>query len=370
MKKTIFVMTAMIAALTSCDLSSTVDGPTQTTTPVAVASVPRVFLMGQDFTAKKAVLERVSNDSVLAKDLKDWTASDVILAASGDSLYVLNRKAGTVTGFTHGDPSKVFLDVQMTGPKDATGGANPYAVARIGNRLWVACYASPYLKAVDIPTQKLVDSIDLSSYSFAGASSPNVVDVHAVNGSLVATLGRLDGWNPGDSSLVLVLDPSTKKATKRLALPWKNPYGISWEGDTVFVACVGKWATDDYSDIVKDGGLAMVVLSTGVVKSILSEQTAGANIADVVAVSATKVFVGFGHADFSTTLASVDLATGIVGTTVPGIASVAALAWTGKSLWVAEQNAAKPALYRLDANGTVLGKVVTTLAPGSIAVLP
>lgn len=368
MKKTFFVAIAAAALLASCDLSSTVDGPGQTTP--APTATPRIFLMGQDYTTKKAVLERVSDDSILAKDIKDWTTSDVILAALGDSLYVLNRKAGTVTGFTHGDPSKVFLDVQMTGSGDATGGANPYAVARIGGRLWVACYGSPFLKAVDLSSQKLVDSIDLSSYAYTGTKNPNTVDVHAWNGSLVVTMGRLNGWNPGDSSLVVVLNPSSKTATKRLALPWKNPYGISWKGDTLFVACVGKWFTDDYSDIVKDGGLAMVLPTSGVVKSILSEETAGANITDVEAVSSTKAFVGFGHANYSTTLAPVDLSTGAVGTSVTGVKSVAALAWTGKLLYVAEQDAAKPALFKVDVAGSVLGKVVPTLAPGSIAILP
>lgn len=359
------------AMMTGCEMAGTIVTPNDTATKIVAIATPRLFLMGQDYATKKAVLEKVSSDSVFSAGLKDWTSSDVILDAQGDSLYVLNRKTGAVTGFAHGDLSQPFVDVQLTGPKDdAFSGANPYAVARIGGRLWVACYGSPYLKAIDLASQKLVDSIDLSGWAFSGQASPNTVDVHAWNGKLAVTLGRLDGWDPGDSSLVLVLDPSTKAVEKRMALPWTNPYGISWSGDTLLAACVGKWTTADYSDILKDGGLAMVVLSSGTVKSVVSEQSANANITKAVMAPGGKAFVGFGHADYSTTLALVSLADGSVGSDVAGIKNVTDLAWSGTVLWVAEHDAKAPAVYRLDASGAVKGKVTTTLAPGSLAILP
>lgn len=365
----------LAAALSGCVFDSTVASdpapiPSAPATPGA-AKATRLFVMGQDFTAKKAVLDAVGADGSFAADLKDWTTSDVILAAEGDSLYVLNRKLGTVTGFTHGDLSRNFLDVRLTAATDdPTSGANPYAVAKVGGRLWVACYGSAFLKAVDLSNQKLVDSIDLSGFAHPGTTNPNQIDVHVWNGKLVVTLGRLDGWKPGDSSLVVVLDPTTKGVAKRIALPWKNPYSVSWKGDTLLVACVGKWTTDDYSGLELDGGLALVDLASGIAKPVVSELAAGENITIVKAVGGGRAYVAFSDASYASTIASVSLADGKIGAKVPGIRSAAGFAWTGSDLWVANQDKTAPAVVHLDSTGAVVGKKSTTLPPGSIVLLP
>jgi hypothetical protein len=319
----------------------------------------KIFSMGSKYDNNGGIgaLDRIS-DSVAA-NIKTWPTSDIVLGADAGVLYVIQRINGVVTGFQGGDVTKPTLDINVG------GGANPYAVSSLSGKLWVACYGSRYLKAVGLSSKTLVDSIDLSAYSDVGDSQvvPDMIDVKVWNGKLAVVLGRLNGWKPGDATLVLVIDPTTKHVDKRIALPWKNAYGAAWSGNQVLVACVGSW-----NDLT-DGGLALVDLNAGTAKALLSEKTAGGNISMAAFGPSGKAFVGVTDANYNASALVVDLATGALGAKVSGTANVGALAWDGTQLWVGDHNDAAPMLLRVDAAGNVLGKVPTTLAPGSMAIL-
>jgi hypothetical protein len=172
----------------------------------------------------------------------------------------------------------------------------------------------------------------------------------------------LNGWNPGDSTLVLVVDPATKNV-KRIALPWKNAYGAAWSGNQILVACVGSWSD------TTDGGLALVDLAAGTSRALLSGETAKRNISMAAFGPSGKAIICVANAKGVGPARLLDLASGALGATIPGSTNVGALAWDGSQFWVGDHNDAAPALLRVDASGDTLGKVHTTLAPGSIAIL-
>ena len=325
----------------------------------ATAGSGKVFSMGSKWSADggNAALDRISTTK--AESIKSWANSDVVLSADAGVLYVLQRSKGVVTGYLGGDvTTSPTLDVNVGVD------ANPYAVTSLSGKLWVACYGSSFLKAIDLSSKALVDSIDLSMYSdLADAQTiPFMIAVHAWNGKLAVVLGRLNGWNPGDSTLVLVLDPATKNV-KRIALPWKNAYGASWNGNQVLVACVGSW-TD-----TTDGGLALVDLAAGTTRALLSGETAKRNIAMAAFGPAGKAIVCVANAKGVGPARLLDLASGTLGATIPGSDNVGALAWDGSQFWVGDHNDAAPVLLRVDASGDTLGRVNTTLASGSLAIL-
>jgi hypothetical protein len=358
MNKHWLILFATGFALSGCTLDSVVsdDGSGS-----GASTGSKIFALGTKYSSDggTAALDRVSNDTTLAKGLKTLATSDAVLDRdSGNGiLYVINRGAATVTGFKSIDPSQVSLDVNVG------NGSNPYAVAVLSGKLWVACYGSAFLKAVSLSSQKLVDSIDLSAYADVAdrQTNPYAFAVHAWNGKIAVVLGRMNGWKPGDSSLVLVVDPTTKAVEKRIALPWKNAYGAAWSGDKLLVACVGVWGA-------LDGGLVEVDLSTGAAKALLSEATAGFDITAVAFGPGSSAYVGlYKSADYTTSVWTANLSAGGLGAKVSGDADVGSFAWDGSHLWMGTTTST---LRRATSTGAVLNTFSTTLSPTSLAVLP
>jgi hypothetical protein len=362
MKKSPLLAFAASLALSGCvfDSSTTNSGSKD-------ATGSKVFVLGTQYSDAGgiAALDRVVGDTAISKAVLNLTTSDAVLdrdSANG-ILYVLDRSKGTVTGRKASDLSQVVLDASVGGD------ANPYAVARLSGKLWVACYGSQYLKALDVSTQKLVDSIDLSAYADTKdtQSVPQTFAMHAWNGKIAVVLGRLKGWKPGDSSLVLVVDPSTRQVTRRIALPWKNAYSADWSGDRLLVGCTGAWTTDDYSAMVLDGGVALVDLAAGTVRGLATEQDAGGNIAAVAFGPSGSAYVSISDASYANSVRTLDLSSGALGAKVSGSASVSSMAWSGSTLWMGTESST---LLRATASGTVLDTLQTTLPPTALVLLP
>jgi len=356
MKQHLTLLLAAGLALSGCVFDSS-SGNSATGSASTTGS--KVFALGTDYTNNASALDRVSNDTAMAKGLVTLATSDAVLdrdSASG-ILYLINRSTAVVTGYNSSDVSKPTLDVSVG------SGSNPYAVAPLSGKLWVACYGSPFLKAVDISTQKIVDSIDLSAYADTTGQNKNpfALAVHVWNGKLAVVLGRLNGWVPGDSSLVLVVNPSNGSVEKRIALPWKNAYGAAWSGNKVLVACVGSWGT-------LDGGLVEVDLSTATATALLSESTAGSDISGVAFGPGSTAYVGlYKSSDYTTSVWSASLSDGSLGTKISGNASIGSFAWDGNHLWLGTGSST---LLRATSDGTVLNTFVATLSPTSLAILP
>jgi hypothetical protein len=244
--------------------------------------------------------------------------------------------------------------------------ANPYAVASLSGKLWVACYNSSYLKAIDPSSQKVVDSIDLSAYADTkdGQKVPQAFAVHAWNGDLAVVLGRLDGYDPGDSSIVILVDPSSKQVQKRIALPWKNAYAAAWNGSHVIVACVGSWG-------VLDGAVVEVDLSAGTSKTMVTENALGGDAEMVAFGPSGEAFVGIYDAStYDVSVRTLNLSSGVLGPKVSGTVDVGTFSWDGSDLWLGSASASTPEVIRTTASGSPIDTVKTTLSPISILVLP
>lgn len=359
MKSSHFLAAAIALLTTGCvfDSSNSSGSDNQ---PAAAGR--KLFVMGQLYSdaGGTGALDRVGSDSAVAVGIKTWPTSDVILGSDSTGLYVIERANSVVTRYDSGDLSRRGFQVNVG------DGANPYAVAPLGGKVWVACYGSAFLKAIDPVAGRLVDSIDLSGYSDLadGQKIPFAVDVHAVGSKLAVTVGRLNGWNPGDSSLVVVVDPSSKQVEKRIALPWKNAYGVSWSGNQALVSCVGAW-----SDL--DGGIVSVDLQAGTARKLVSEQDLGGDAVKAEFGPSGRFFVGVSDpAAYTVAVHVADLETGAKGAKISGSANVGGLAWDGSGLWLGDMSKTAPRVVRVDATGAVQWSHATTLPAGSLALVP
>jgi hypothetical protein len=320
-------------------------------------STGNVFVVGADYTNGAAALDRIDTVSSL---LTNWPTSDVVLDSAAGVLYAIQRTKGVVTGYQGGNIAQVTLDVNVGTDAD------PYAVSLLSGKLWVACYGSSYLKAIDPSSQKVVDSIDLSAYADAkdGQKVPQALAIHAWNGDLAVVLGRLDYPKPGDSSLVLVLDPASKTVLKRIALPWKNAYAADWSGSQVLVGCLGSWG-------VLDGAVVEVDLSAGTSKTLVTENALGGDAEMVAFGPSGEAFVGVSDTStYDVSVRSLNLSSGVPGPKVSGTVAVGTFSWDGSDLWLGSASASTPEVIRTTASGSPIDTVKTTLSPTSILVLP
>lgn len=326
-----------------------------------------LYVLGQQYGAwpdpGTSRLARVHDGAISNLPLGEEIAtSNTAISAADGVIYLINRDDGEIIGLRNGDPSDVVFN------ENVGLGTNPYSVTALDGRLWVARYDSRSLLALDAKTGAAVDSIDLASHAVAADSIPHVISAKAWNGKLVAVVARLNGWKPGDSALVLVIDAKTHAVDKRVALPWKNAYGAALEGDRIAVACMGAWRSASVTG--NDGGLAVVDLAQGKVTLSVSGDALGGDPSQVAFSSSAKVWASLDNKYPLTRVVPVDVASGAVGNPVAGATAVGSIAWDGTSLWMGNNDEARPYVLRVDASsGTILDSLRNAIPPGALAVL-
>lgn len=329
--------------------------------PLPDSSRPGVFVLGQKYGANGGS----SLQKILDSQLVDATPSEGMPAhsntrismASG-TLFLFDGNTGTATGFGGGDVKNVVFDENLG------SSSNPYAAAAVGDRVWFALYGSAKLRGISTADGSSKE-IDLSGFNEKTAAVPYAMGVVAWNGRLVAVLQRLDkSYKPtADSSLVLVLDPSSGSVEKRIALPFRNPYDIDLRGDLLALGCTGGWASNT------DGGLVVVDLAAATVTKSVTASDIGGDPASVAFVSDDRVWVGADMGYPVSKALPVDLSSGKTGTAFPGADAVLDLAFDGTSLWVANHDDGAPFVHEIDpSSGASRNRYQTQLAPGFLKV--
>lgn len=344
-----------VLALAACDNTLS---PAETPSYV----LPGIYVLGQKYgDAGSSSLQRIAGGSIA-----DATPSRGMPAHSNtgidvvDSvLFVLDRTAGTATGFLLGGTfSSPILD------QNVGSSSNPQNIAKIDGRNWVARYGSASLIGFKAGTSNM--EIDLSSYDEKTASVPYAMAVKAWNSRLVVVLQRLDAsYSPADdSSLVLVIDPTSREVQKRIALPFQNPYDTDLRGDILALGCTGGWSSST------DGGLVLVDLAQGVVTKSFPATDLGGDPSSVAFASNDRVWAGIDLGWPNTKARPVDIASGAIGSAFEEATAVADLAFDGTSLWIANHDDDAPYVYEIDpATGSKKSRHTATLAPGALKIL-
>ena len=346
---------ALLALVSGCDDT--------TSTPAAdPGKAGDVYVIGQKYGAGgSSSLDRIRDGALSSVALAKIPAhSNTGIAADGGIVFFLDKTLGVVTGFAGGDPSNVVLDVNV----GAT--SNPYDVAVLSGKAWIARYGSSSLLAVDLATGKASDSIDLSSYGNGTAPVPNMMAVVRWNSKLVVPVQRQDAdFNAAESSLVLVVDPTTRKVERRIALPFGNVYDVDLRGDRLALGCVGGWSSNT------DGGLAIVDLSTGTVTKSIPSTVLGGDPAAVAFTADDVVWATVeGEAYPASKARSVTLSTSKPGDLFEAASAAADVAFDGRDVWVANGDDANSFVYRVDpATSKSTLELRATLAPRGLLVL-
>lgn len=214
------------------------------------------------------------------------------------------------------------------------------------------------------PVSDEVETLDLSRYiaSEGGKTgkAPGILGFASWNGHLFAPLQRLGSdWKPLDTSLVVEIDPASRKVVRSIALPLKNPYSMKRAGSKLYLACVGAWTDASYQNVL-DGGVVEVDLSTGATKVLARESELGGNVSDMQMVG-EKLYVVVSTSWPNSHVAVVK--SGAVVDTLPGIDLAGGMQANGKNLFVAVR-ADKPFVAVVDpASDSIVGKMSTAIEP-------
>jgi hypothetical protein len=222
--------------------------------------------------------------------------ADNALSASGDTVFLMERTLGVVTGFTGGklEDGKVFLNAQ------AGKGSNPYQTAVAGGKAFVTRYNLPSLLILD-PSKidgGARDSVDLSAYAASAlkdssGAAPGMDAVVAYGGNLYVTVQRLTGYKAQDTSKVLVIDRATRKVVKEIPLMYRNPIAAKALGKFLYVSCVDGYGT-------QTGGVERIDMEKGEsAGSVVAEDALQADVSDFVPVTDAKGYVIYTN-DFAT----------------------------------------------------------------------
>ena len=216
--------------------------------------------------------------------------SDNFADTADGKVFLFDHATGVVTGFTGHVPNQnVTFNVQA--------GSNPYDIAISNNRAFIPRYNSKSLLVLDA-TQLgggIRDSIDLSAYvshvpSDTAASTPNMAWVTAYNGYVFVALQRLDytGYQARDTSLIVVINASTRQVTSTIPLHFKNPIAAH--------VVNGMWYVAGISNYDQSGGVEKIDLSgKSNLGSIVTAQNLNGDVFDFVSTGAHS-----GYAAYST----------------------------------------------------------------------
>ena len=235
--------------------------------------------------------------------------SDNGVIFDGGRVYLFDRTTGVVTGFTGSVPGQnVVFDVQ-TGAN-----ANPYGIAVLNGKAYIPRYNSKSLLILDASLLGggIRDSIDLSAYSKDTATfAPRMSSVTVSGGYVFVTLQRLSAnYSANDTSLVVVINASTKAIEKTIPLRFRNPLSTSVQGDFLYVTGIA-----GYGDQL--GGVEKINLSTRLhAGTVITEAALAADAFDFVPAGN-----GTGYVSYSTDFGA---HTKVKRITSAGVAKVAA----------------------------------------------
>lgn len=325
-------------------------------------ALPGVYVLGQKYAGDgSSSLQRIADGRIVdATPSAGLPAhSNTGIAVVDSVLYLIDRTAGTVTGFLEGSPLS-----SPTVDRNVGSTSNPQNIAQVAGWNWVARYGSA--KILGFRAGSADREIDLSRFDEKSASVPYAMGVKNWNDHLVVVLQRLDAaYAPADdSSLVLVLDPASGDVVKRIALPFQNPYDIDLRGDMLALGCTGGWKSST------DGGLVLVDLERGKVSKSIPSTTLEGDPSSVAFTSDDRVWIGVDLGWPDTKARPVDISSGKVGALFGEATAVADLAFDGSRLWIANHDDEAPHVYSIDpVSGAKDARYTASLAPGALQVL-
>ena len=294
--------------------------------------------------------------------------SDLVVTAYEGYVYVIERKGGD--DIIKLDPNNLG-EGGIIYQKSVGNDSNPQNIAFVsGHKAYVSRHSETALWIIDPSTGDKTGEIDLSEFvAYAGTDSaeavPHMSSMAIAGGKLYVVCQRLKGWDPGDVSLIVVIDVTSDSVVEAIELERKNPCDMTLFGGKLYVTCTGSWWDPT------DGGLEVIDTATDTNQGVLIGETElEGNLSGVAMVSASKGYVLVMGTWPNTVVQPFDPQTGAVEEALVGATSAADAEFNGSGkLYVADRSTEHPGIYIYDTfdDHLIAGPISTGLPPNSIA---
>ncbi len=335
-----------------------------------------VSTVAADYTTGDMSYIDMTDTSVMKNMFNGEVSTDNAVVSALSSAFVLERSASD---------NLMRIDHPL-GPDNVTyqkalpTGANIHDLAVLDEtKAYAALYGKSYLGVIDPADGSLVDSIDMSAYTYdsAGVDVPYIEGVEISGGTCYVLLARLtvkDGqWGvtptPGSlPGLVVAVSTDNDEITDTMSLHYKNPQDMRLHNNCLYIACTGNYG-------VTDAGIEKIDLSAGSQSAVvISESDLGGDVSFVEPVSAT---VGYADVyDMSTYTAAVkkiDLSAGTVAGTVDSVGNGIDAAYDDKFVYIADRGntSISDGIVVVDPsdNSVKMGRIDVGLPPNSVDVI-
>ncbi|MCL2282425.1 MAG: hypothetical protein FWC26_03820, partial [Fibromonadales bacterium] len=167
------------------------------------------------------------------------------IAVTGDSrVFAHNGNFFVVDGGSSTAKLHCFTPERLMGDEDAVKstnletGANPYDIAFINDKGYIALYGKTYLQVFDINTCELGNKIDLP------ATATHAASIKADGNTLLVVAQRLVGFDATQPGLLVRINASTEAKIDEIELKLWNPYSSVLSNGKLYVSAQG--AMDAY----------------------------------------------------------------------------------------------------------------------------
>ncbi|MDR1760729.1 MAG: hypothetical protein LBR60_09445 [Fibrobacter sp.] len=269
-----------------------------------------VFTFHSDYTSGE--LRWFSPDSLRLSESSLEFNQDSRLGAIDSLLFVLER---------YGADNLVLVNPKLLPEASAVvyqkaleTGANPSDLVKINSETaWLAQENSSDLLKINMEDGSTNATVDLSDFAYAGALSPNLVDLEISGDTLFALIQRLDGYDPVIPGMILLLSAKNGSFLDSIPLQTTNPSAMALLDGNIYVSTQGAYNADYELEADSLRGLEQVKIAAKTSELFTSGKELGGGAQSLTLDRKNKIAYTSIYADYSgNKIVSVNLKNGEV----------------------------------------------------------
>jgi len=225
--------------------------------------------------------------------------------ANGKDIFVLERKDWGATNILSCMQADKIGDKKQTRLENLS---NPYEVAVIGNKGYIAMYDLDYVQEFDPATCTLGEKIDLQ------ITQANAASIKASGDTLLVIAQRLESYSATKPGLLIRIKTSTKTLIDTIPLKFYNPgYSILSKGK-LYVSSI-----DDYFTFA-NAGIEVVDIKTGSSEIIATGTQLGGGVSSMALDEKNQILYASVYASYGNVpVKPVTLSNKTIGAALPSI---------------------------------------------------
>jgi len=285
---------------------------------------------------------------------------DSKVSAGGGNIFVLSRYPGTLSCIL---PQNIG-DESAVKQKALVEADNPYDVAVIGNKGYIALNDVDYVQVFDVNTCSPSEKIDLP------ISGANASTIKVSGDTLLVVLQRLDNYSYSAPGLLVRIKASTKTFIDSMQFNFYNPQYSILSNGKLYVSSQGPYNADWSIDITK-AGIEVVDLATKTLSILATGNDLGGGASGIALDEANQILYASVYVDWGDSpVKPINLATKNIGNPLPDIPASSDMVFDkeGKKLFVADKDVLK--IYNtVTKSTTAVNQGANALSPYSLAIV-